>query len=80
MVWIIHTMAYFRGIFPLGLKGRSYAKLFFMSKGNILRHRCLYVLNGKILRQARYINPNACTRVCRFVHKGKTLCHRLFFA
>ena len=41
----------FRGKFALGPKGSFYAKLFFMSKGKMLRHHCLYVRNGKTLRQ-----------------------------
>ena len=56
---VIHTLAYFRGTFPLCLKGRFYAKLVFMSKGKILRHCCLYVLNGNILRQTNDAKPNA---------------------
>ena len=76
---VIHTMAYFRGKFALGLKGRFYAKLFFVSKGKILRHHCLYVLNGKILRQTSYVKPNACAYIFKFIHKGKILRHGLFY-
>ena len=74
----MHTMAYFRGKFALGLKGRLYAKLFFMSIGKILCHHCLYALNGKILRQTSHVKPNGCVSICMFVHKGKILRHGLF--
>ena len=76
---VIHTMAYFRSKFALGLKGRFYAKLFFVSKGKILHHHCLYVLNGKILRQTSYVKPNACAYIFKFIHKGKILRHGLFY-
>ena len=55
---VLHTLAYLVGTLPLGLKGRFYAKLVFVSKGKILRHCCLYVLNGNILRQTNDAKPN----------------------
>ena len=61
---VLHTLAYLKGTFPLGLKGRFYAKLVFVSKGKILRHCCLYVLNGKILRQKNHIKPSTCAHIC----------------
>ena len=48
----------FRGYIALGLKGRFYAKLVFRSNWKILRHCCLYVLNGNILRQTNDVTPN----------------------
>ena len=74
-------MAYFRGKFALGLKGRFYAKLFFVSKGRLIFYAIvafMYVLNGKILRQKNNVKPNMCTRISRFVYKGKILRHGLF--
>ena len=56
---VIHTLAYLGGTLPLGLKGRFYTKLVFRSKGKILHHCCLFVLNGNILRQASDVKPNA---------------------
>ena len=56
----------FRDKFALGLQGRFYAKLFFMSKGKILCHRCLYALDEKILCQTSYVKPNACA--CSYMH------------
>ena len=55
---VLHTLAYIGGTLPLGLKGRFYAKLVFRSKGKILRHCCLYVLNGNIFCQTHDIKPN----------------------
>ena len=56
---VLHTLAYLRGTLPLGLKGRFYAKLVFVSKGKILRHCSLCVLNGNILHQTNGVKPNA---------------------
>ena len=68
-------MAYFRGKFALGVKGKFYAKFFVMSKGKISHHRCLYVLNGN---QTSYVKPNACACIFKFINKGKILHHGLF--
>jgi len=56
---VVHTLAYLRDTFPLGLKGRFYVKLVFVSKEKILCHCCLCVLNGNILRQTSGVKPNA---------------------
>ena len=69
---VVHTMAYFRGILPLGLKGRFYAILVFRSKGKILRDSCLYVLNGNILRHSLCVKPNSMT-VVFWIYNGKIL-------
>jgi len=44
---------------PFVLKGRFYAMVAFYTKGKILRHSLLYVLNGSILRQTHGVKPNA---------------------
>ena len=67
---VLHTLAYLVGTLPLGLKGRFYAKLVFVSKGKILRHCCLYVLNGNILRQPNDAKPNTYMHIDSYI-KGK---------
>ena len=67
---VLHTLAYLVGTLPLGLKGRFYAKLVFVSKGKILRHCCLYVLNGNILRQTNDAKPNTYMHIDSYI-KGK---------
>ena len=62
--------------FALGLKGRFYAKLFCVSKGKILRYCCLYVLNGKILRQTTSLPIHVHISVTSY--KGNILRHVLF--
>ena len=67
---VLHTLAYLVGTLPLCLKGRFYAKLVFVSKGKILRHCCLYVLNGNILRQNNDAKPNTYMHIDSYI-KGK---------
>jgi len=56
---VLHTLVYLRGALPLGLKGRFYAKLVYVSKEKFLYHYCLCVLNGNILCQTSGVKPNA---------------------
>ena len=69
---VIHTMVYFKGRFPLDLKGRFYAIVFLRPKGEILRHDCRSVHNGDILH--RYFGvylPRV--KLCNVIHKGEIL-------
>ena len=72
---VIHTMAYFKGTFPLDLKGRFYAIVFLRPKWEILRHDRRSVHNRDILRRyfGVYLPRVKGYENYNVIHKGEIL-------